>query len=362
MIVGLTYDLRQDYLDRGFGLDETAEFDRPDTITAIEAALEGLGYETRRIGNAYDLIKALASGARWDLVFNIAEGLYGYGRESLVPALLDAHRIPYVFSDPLTLAVTLHKAVAKRVVRDAGVPTPRFVVFEDLDTVSDAALAAAGLTYPVFAKPVAEGTGKGVGPSSRVADGDGLRTTCAALLATYRQPVLVEEYLPGREFTVGIVGTGSAARVLATMEIVPGAGAECVDYTFVNKDECDSRVEYRLGLDEAGRGAARVALAAYRALNVADAGRVDVRLAADGTPSFMEINPLAGLHPEHSDLPILCTLADISFTDLMDAIMRSAMERVRNARAVRAEAPAGVVTTCGPAACGSDEVEKAPCA
>ena len=124
--VGITYDLRQDYLAQGFSEEETAEFDRIDTIQAIEQALEALGFKTDRIGTIFNLTKRIADGKSWDLVFNIAEGLKGFAREAQVPALLDAFNIPYSFSDPLVLSLALHKALTKRVMRDLGIPTPEF--------------------------------------------------------------------------------------------------------------------------------------------------------------------------------------------------------------------------------------------
>lgn len=322
--IALTFDLRDDYLARGFSEQQTAEFDRADTIDAIERGLALLGYRTVRVGNACDLIAALAAGARWDLVFNICEGLYGFGRESLVPALLDHYRIPYVFSDPLVLAMTLHKGVAKRVVRDQGVPTPDFAVVERMAQLDRLALPA----FPLFVKPVAEGTGKGVASSCLVTDKAALTERVAALLAEHEQPVLVETYLPGREVTVGITGTGSRARVAGVMDIVLKKGADPACYTYRNKEECEELVEYRAVTGTPSEEPARVALAAYRALGVRDAGRVDLRQDAQGRYQFMEINPLPGMHPEHSDLPILCSLCGIGFLDLLTRIMDSASERI----------------------------------
>ncbi len=328
MRLGLTYDLRQDYLDMGFGLEETAEFDKADTIDVIEATLRDLGFQPERIGNAYALTKALAQGRRWDMVFNIAEGVRGFGREALIPALLDAYGVPYVFSEPLALAVTLHKGVAKRVVRDQGVPTPDFAVVERIEDIPEVTLG-----YPVFAKPVAEGTGKGVGPASRADSRQELAEVCARLLAKHRQPVLVEAYLPGREFTVGVAGTGRAAEVLGVMEVVLQDSAEQGAYTYANKEDWRGRVVYSLSLGDLALEVAEVALAAFRALGVRDCGRVDIRLDAQGKPCFLEVNPLPGLLPGHSDLPILCELAGTSFRELLDMVMRSAMARAR------AEAP-----------------------
>ncbi|MBX3394396.1 MAG: D-alanine--D-alanine ligase [Phycisphaerae bacterium] len=322
MRIGLTYDLRSDYLAEGFTELETAEFDRPDTIIAIESALRGLRFETDRIGHFRQLVQRVAAGDRWDLVFNIAEGLHGIGRESQVPALLDAYEIPYTFSDPLVNALTLHKALAKRVVRDAGIPTADFFVVERMEDV-----ATAALPFPVFAKPIAEGTAKGIDGRSKIRSREELDAACARLLAAYRQPVLVETFLPGREFTVGIVGTGPAARVIGTMEIELLASADPEIYTYTNKEHCEERVRYHRASDSLARRAESVSLAAYRVLGCRDAGRVDVRADAQGEIRFLEINPLAGLHPEHSDLPIICTLHGIPFQELIRQIVESAAAR-----------------------------------
>lgn len=326
MRIGLTYDLRDDYLAAGFTLEETAEFDRPDTIDSLESAIRGLGHATDRIGNAASLMQRLASGLRWDMVFNIAEGLHGFGREALVPAILDHYDIPYTFSDPLALAVTLHKETAKRVVRDAGLPTPEFAVVErpdDSDRVD--------LPLPLFVKPVAEGTGKGISAASVVRRRDRLRPACEKIIAAYHQPALVEVYLPGRELTVGLIGTGAASSVLGTLEIAQLPGAEKDAYSFVNKERCEELVEYRLVRPEKDgevRQAEAVALKAWRALGCRDAGRIDLRSDAQGAPHFLEANPLAGLHPRHSDLPILCSQLGIEYTGLIRRILDSALARL----------------------------------
>ncbi len=322
MTVGLTYDLRADWLAEGYSELETAELDREETVQAIEAAVQAEGFATERIGSYRKLIAALSAGRRWDLVFNFCEGMHGLGRESLVPALLDEHRIPYTFSDPAVLGVSLHKALAKRIVRDAGVPTPAFEVVERPEDTS-----RIRLSYPLFAKPLAEGTGKGVTSRSRINGPQDLRAVCEELLRTYRQPVIVEEYLPGREFTTGIVGTGLDAEVVGTMEVIFLDTAEAHAYTYVNKEEWHNRIRYELAAGREAEGCARVALGAWRALGGRDAGRVDIRMDAKGNPSFIEVNPLAGLHPQHSDLPIICTMVGVSFQTLVGRILSSARKR-----------------------------------
>jgi D-alanine-D-alanine ligase len=333
MRIGLTYDLRADYLAAGYGEEETAEFDRPDTIEAVADALRTLGHEPHPIGNAWRLVERLARGDRWDLVFNIAEGLFGIGREAQVPALLDLYQIPYTFSDPLVMALSLHKAMAKAVVRDAGIPTPDFAVMERLED-----LGRVSLPYPLFAKPVAEGTGKGIGPASKIGDAESLRQVCGELLERYRQPVLLEAYLPGREMTVGVWGTGPKAEVLGTLEIVLNPGAEADAYSYVNKERCEELVEYRLvsaASDPEVRRAEELALAVWHTLGCRDAGRVDFRSDAGGQPHFLEVNPLAGIHPFHSDLPMLCTALGIPYVTLIERIVASAMERAGQMRPVR---------------------------
>ena len=322
MRIGLTYDLRDHYLAAGYDAEEVAEFDSIDTIDAIAGALGRGGFAVDRIGTIRQLAQRLVAGERWELVFNIAEGLKGVGREAQVPALLDAYDIPYVFSDPLVMALTLHKGMAKRVVRDSGVPTAPFAVVE---TMAD--LAALDLPFPLFAKPVAEGTGKGVTPASRVASPTALRKVCRQLLNRYRQPVLVETFLPGREFTVGIVGTGPAAEPIAVLEVLLTERAEAGVYSYVNKEECESRVVYKLIDDAEAQEAAEVALAAWRTLGCRDGGRVDLRQDAQGRAMFLEVNPLAGLHPTHSDLPIMCSQAGIAYDALIGRILESALRR-----------------------------------
>jgi D-alanine-D-alanine ligase len=323
MIVGLTYDLRVDYLAMGYGEEETAEFDRPDTIQAIERELNALGHKTDRIGHVRRLVERLASGARWDLVFNIAEGIHGFGREAQVPALLDAYRVPYTFADPLCAAMTLHKAAAKRVLRDSGLPTPPFAVVERPEDA-----ARVDLPFPLFVKPVAEGTAKGIHARSKVEDRAALAEECARVIATCRQPALVETFLPGREVTVGITGTGGRAEAIGTLEVILKEEAEADSYTYKNKEYCEELCQYELATGPFAAEAESLSLAAWRALGCRDGGRIDLRAGPNGKLSVMEANPLPGLHPEHSDLPILCTKAGIPYAELIRRIVASAAERI----------------------------------
>jgi D-alanine-D-alanine ligase len=324
--IGLTYDLRSEYLTQGYSELETAEFDREDTVAAIEKALSSLGHVTERIGNAKQLVVALATGRRWEMVFNIAEGLHGIGREAQVPALLDLYQIPYTFSDPLVMSLTLHKGMTKRIIRDAGIPTSDFVVAK-----CQADVAAAIFPSPFFVKPVAEGTGKGVTAASIIRDRTHLSSACSQLINAFRQPVLIEPYLPGREFTVGIVGTGNRAVALGTIEVHLRESAEAGVYSYANKAQYLERVSYKLirpGDDPVVAEAEQIALAAWRVLGCRDAGRIDLRCNSTGQPLFMEVNPLAGIHPEHSDLPIICRHMDVAYVALIERIVASATTRI----------------------------------
>jgi len=326
MRIGLTYDLKSEYLAMGVSMEDAAEFDKEDTIDGIENALRELGYTTDRIGHAKALVKRLEAGDRWDLVFNICEGLHGIAREAQVPAILDLYDIPYVFSDPLVLALTLHKGMTKSIVRDAGVPTSDFCVYETAEDLQGLRFGA-----PFFVKPVAEGTGKGCSAKSIVRDRASLTAVCDELVARFRQPVLIEPYLSGREFTVGITGTGRAAKVVASMEIVLLDNAEKGVYSYSNKGHYEDRVVYRPGdtaRDPVIAAAEKVSLDSWRALACRDGGRVDIRCDANQAPMFLEVNPLAGLNPKDSDLPILARMAGVSYTELLGRIMTSAVTRL----------------------------------
>jgi D-alanine-D-alanine ligase len=338
MLIGLTYDLRAEYLAAGYSEVDTAEFDGMATIDAIDAALTECGHQTDRIGNGRQLVERLAASDRWDLVFNIAEGLHGAAREAQVPAILDLYEIPYTFSDPLVMALCLHKGLTKTAVARSGVPTTPFTLVETIEDIE-----AVDLPFPLFAKPVAEGTGKGIDAESKIEDRDSLRRVCRRLLANGSQscspqPVIVETFLPGREFTVGILGTGGESRVIGTMEINLLPAAEAEVYSYNNKASWEVFCVYAprtAAEDPEVAEAERVALAAHRSLGCRDASRVDIRSDGRRRPHFMEINPVAGLHPKDSDLPMICSFFGISYRDLIRQIVEAACERLDSATATR---------------------------
>jgi D-alanine-D-alanine ligase len=326
MHIGITYDLRSDYLAAGYGEEETAEFDLAGTIEAIDDALCELGHTTDRVGHARNLIERLAAGDRWDLVFNICEGLHGLAREAQVPAILDVYGIPYTFADPAALCVCLDKALTKTVLRAAGLPTPDWHVVRELSDIE-----RCRLPFPLIAKPLAEGTGKGINAASKITDRAGLQRVCERLLKQYEQPVLVEQFLPGREFTVGLVGTGAEAEVVGTVEIRLRDTAEPDVYSYANKEQSEELCDIVLvqaNEDAAVAEAERIALAAWRAVAGRDAGRIDLRCDAAGKSQLIEINPLAGLHPTHSDLPALWNDMGATYVALIERLVESTRVRI----------------------------------
>ncbi len=325
MKIGITYDLRDDYLAEGYAEEETAEFDHPRTIAAIEEALQSLGYETDRIGHIRALARRLVAGERWDLVFNIAEGLRGFGREAQVPALLDAWDIPYTFSDPLVLSLTLHKGMTKRVIRDLGIPTPDFAVVETPEEI-----AGRGAALSALRQAGRGGNGEGGHRGLEDRGPDGARARLPGIVSNFLSARPDRDLPPGREFTVGIIGTGAEAFAPGVMEVHLTEKAEKEVYSYANKEDWHGRIEYRLAADAMALAAEKTALAAWRGLGCRDGGRIDLRADADGAPNFIEVNPLAGLRPEHSDLPILCELAGMPYRELIAGIMRSALKRIGN--------------------------------
>lgn len=320
--VGLTFDLKEDYLRLGFTNEEVAEFDAPETIDALDSAITLLGFEVIRIGNIFDLVNFLNAGNRCDLVFNICEGMYGIAREAQVPCLLDAYRIPYVFSEPDVLNLTLDKGLTKLIIKQAEILTAEFKVVNQLSE-----LQYIDMPFPLFVKPVAEGTSKGIDGFSLVKNLVQLEESVDYLLKTFRQPVLVESFLPGREFTVGITGSGDDTKALGTLEIILNEHAPHPIYSYSVKKDWEKYASYKIATDSVALKCAEIAVDVWKMIKGKDAGRVDFRLDINGKPNVIEVNPLAGLNPTYSDLPILARLSGMSYNQLITDIMNSALKR-----------------------------------
>jgi D-alanine-D-alanine ligase and related ATP-grasp enzymes len=319
MIIGMTYNLKSYYLTRDYSIEEVAEFDCEETIQSIEDVLEDLGHQVVRIGCLEQLMQRLLNGERWDLVFNIAEGINGIGREAQIPSILDAYKIPYTFSTTEIMAAALDKGLTNAVMRSYGVRTAEFHVVRKLKDVHKIRIP-----FPLFVKPIAEGTSRGINENSKVNNEQELYDQCKFILDSFHQPALVEEYLPGREFTVGILGTGEDAKALGVLEILMTQHADQSAYTYDNKQQYEQRMVYQL-VDEPK--VARLALKAWESINCRDAGRVDVRINSKGEPCFMEVNTMAGLNPNYSDLCILCRQVGFPYHDLIEHIVNEAISR-----------------------------------
>jgi D-alanine-D-alanine ligase len=340
--IGLTFNLKSSAtISGGADLPEDAEeeFDSPATIEALTAVLEELGHEVRQLGDGMPLLRQLVDGYRPDLVFNFAEGSgSGRSREARVPAVLEMLGIPYTGSDPLTLATTLDKSCAKQLVRAAGVATPDWLLVDgqpgaDFDECRDRLRT---FPLPVIVKPAFEGSSKGIHQTSFVDDGDRLLETIEQIVSAYRQPVLVEEFIDGEELTVGIVGH-KPREVLGILRVIPVKKTKqpFIYSLEVKRDMSQVRYECPARLSAADtRAVEAAALAVWRALGCRDVCRIDFRL-RNHVPYFLEVNPLPGLNPETSDLPIMARALGISHRQLVGRILQAAQERLAESAALR---------------------------
>lgn len=327
MRIGIAFDLRSDFEapPPGSPDDLLEEYDSDSTIEAIATALRAQGHDPVRYGGGRRFLERVLEDPP-DLVFNIAEGRGSRSREAHVPAACEMLGIPFTHADPLTCALTLDKGLTKRVVASAGLPTPAFQVIERADEPRDPALR-----FPLIVKPAFEGSSVGVRRSSRVVDDDSLRAEIERVASGYREPVLIEEFCAGLEMTIGVLGTGSDARAIGALAILPRlvVQSEFV-YSLEVKRDWEWEVEYACPPPvEPGilRRAEEIALRAHRVLGCRDVSRVDLRLDAGGQPQFIEINPLPGLNPRTGDLCILASKVGLAYESLIDEIVRSALRR-----------------------------------
>ncbi len=328
MLVGIAYNVkRAEDAPRGAGVpaDAEAEFDDPGTIEALRAAIGAAGYETALYEADADLPRKLAA-RRPDIVFNIAESASGRGREAQLPALLNYMGIPFTGSDETAMCVALDKALCKRLLATYRVATPKYRV-----AGMDGRFSAKGLSFPLIVKPNAEGSGKGIADFSVARNNSELRRVLAAQLALYRQDMLVEEYIEGREFTVGLLGNGDSLRVFPPMEIIFNSPDNPI-YSYEIKKNFKEHVTYACppDLDAATqRVMTGNAERAFRALGCRDCARVDFRLSREGKVYFIEINPLPGLVPGYSDYPMIAQYCGMPYHRLIKEILECAIARTR---------------------------------
>ena len=328
MRIGIAFNLRDEAPEvPGAPVDHAEEFDSPATIEALAQVLASAGHTVERLGFGRPFLERMLAEPP-DLVFNIAEGLSGRSREAQVPAVCEMLGVPCTGSDPLTLALTLDKDLAKRVVASRGLATPRHLLIERLADLPGGD-EPGGLSFPLIVKPAWEGSSKGVRLASRVTTPVALREQVAFVLEGYGGPALIEEFCEGEEFTVGIIGNDSP-RVVGVMQIrhrtLP---ADEFLYSLEVKRDWENQVEYLVPPPvTAGCLAAleKLALGCYAALGCRDVSRVDLRLKG-GVPHFIEVNPLPGLSPTYGDLPILAGRMGWTHRELVLAIVQQALER-----------------------------------
>ena len=339
MNVALVFNLREESVDdeppsqppSEPSNDIYAEWDDINTISAVEAALS-TRHQVTLINadlDAYNKLRELKP----DLVFNIAEGLHGASREAQIPALLDMLRIPYTGSDPVTLGLCLDKQRTKEILKQHRVPTPRFWI------VANPLEIPRNLRYPLMIKPCLEGSSKGVTNNALVHNRKELVRQLEWIMATYAQKAIIEEFLPGREFTVALLGNDTGIRVLPIVEInfstLP-AGCNPI-YSYEAKwvwdteesplpiFDCPARLEPFLQ-----QQIEQLCRHAFNALGCRDWCRVDVRLDAAGRPHVIELNPLPGILPrpeQNSCFPKAARAAGLSYTEMILQVVDMASQR-----------------------------------
>lgn len=323
-----TLDLRKRHKEK----DMYAEWDTEETVNAVRDAIAERYKVVMIEANEQAYSKLLT--VRPDFVFNIAEGLHGVSREAQIPAMLEMLRIPYLGSDPLTLGICLDKARAKEILSYHKIPTAGFTVISSMVQFEDVRLK-----FPAIVKPLHEGSSKGIYNSCVVRNPDELANEVKIILDTYNEPALVEDFLPGREFTVAMLGNGDDVQVLPIVEIkfdaLPSGVNPIYSYeakwiwdqrdTPLDVFECPARIE-----DSLTHEISMVCRDAYRVLNCRDWSRIDVRLDSHGRPNILEINPLPGILPNPEDnscFPKAARAVGVSYNQLINAVLDIAMKR-----------------------------------
>jgi D-alanine-D-alanine ligase len=343
--VGLAFNMKR--IESGAGDDREAEYDAPETIQAITTAIESHGHVVVPLEATQEFPRALIA-SNVDVVFNIAEGMSGRSREAQVPSLCELRGIPYTGSDSATLSLCLDKALAKRLLTDVDTPA-----FQVLVTGRE---KVRPFRYPVIVKPNQEGTSKGISKKSVCDDEARLREVARELIDRYGQPALVEEYIVGRELTVGLLGE-RRPRVLPPMEVVFLKQMERPVYDYECKQHWPEHVRYEcpanLTKDEL-RAVEKACRTTFMTLGCRDVARVDLRIAPDGKVYVLEVNPLPGLTPDYSDLCLIANGAKIDYRTLIGEILSGAIKRwqgkQRGSVVEKAEEGSAAVLAAGPPA------------
>ncbi|KAK5797308.1 hypothetical protein VI817_003599 [Penicillium citrinum] len=364
LVIAFFYEDYSLYRSLGYSFEECAELHHDETIKAIERSLTSNGYKVVSVGDIKQLVKCLARGEHrnWDLAFSLSEGIHGSSRETQVLGLLEAYQIPTVFSDAATQCLSLDKAKTKMILEHFGIATAPFIIIPASQDVSGHAVlelidrspyAGSLKEYPLFVKPACEGSSKGIYSYSKINDTTELIQAVKKLKAEYAtQSLLLEKFLPGKEYTVSILGTGSSACVFGTLLLDWEAGISkegnvaefknteksaldegIYDFTLKNISIKDDPSHFVTSRDDTDLLATeKLALQAYRALECHDVGRVDIRW-ADGKPYVLEINPLPGMRPNFSSLTATASHQEITHEMLIGEIIDSALDRYPHLKA-----------------------------
>ncbi|MDD5119711.1 MAG: ATP-grasp domain-containing protein [Candidatus Omnitrophica bacterium] len=329
MKVALTYNLKKK--DPLKPADYFSECDSEETINSVVSALKTKGHSVDTIDVEYPALFSYFRKNTVDMVFNIAEGKHGRFRESEVPAVLDYLNIPYTGSNTFSLALALNKALTKKILKAENIPTPNFQLFTRGDEV-----LSAELKFPLIVKPNCEGSAKGINKANVVSNKEDLFQKVKECIDVYRQEALVEEFIEGKELTVGILENGKT-RVLPILEIDFSSCKKSGEYFYSWKMK-EFQGDSELGLvpefycparlDEKTEAIVKeAALRTHRAVGCLDISRTDIRLDKFNIPYVLEINPLPGLDPKESNFPIMAYAAGMKYEDLIEAILMSASER-----------------------------------
>lgn len=331
MKIGLAYDLKQDMVLPGFTPDDILEeYDSAETVSLIAVAVKNAGHEPVHLGGGRNFLKHIME-TRVDFVFNIAEGRGAYrSREAQIPSVLEMLDIPYSGSDPQTLAVSLDKPLTKHILQAAGVvSTPKWRIFRNKSDIKTGNLNQ--FCFPVFIKPAFEGSSKGIRFSALASSADQAFIEISRLFDVYQQAVLVEEFIDGEEVTCGLIGNFCNAEepLVLPMRVVPRHRDRPFIYSLEIKRDYSNQVDYefpaRLPNDVLER-IREQALRIFRVLGCRDFSRIDFRISNDGTPWFLEINPLPGLSLD-SDLYIIARRLGWDHDKLIRSILDAALKR-----------------------------------
>jgi D-alanine--D-alanine ligase len=325
--IGIIYNLKNSALQD----DSEAEFDKIETIQAIAAALSTLGHHPILMEANHQLYARLTQ-ENIAIALNIAEGRHGRSREALVPAFLESLEIEFTGSDAVTLGIVHDKVLAKRLVRDAGFRTPEFAILTSEHSPLPAALQN---HWPLMVKPIAEGSSKGITEKSVAHHLEELQAAVKHITHTYHQPALVERFLNGREFTIGIIGTPPIILPILEIEYTPLAGPHPI-YGFEQKQSFHPHNHHQvpahisLSLQEALHTLVK---GAWEVLGCRDIARIDIRCDDNDQPYFLECNALPGLTPEWSDFALMTKALDWDYTRLIAELLAPALQRYHQRRA-----------------------------